>query len=139
MNKVKFNYKKTPIFNLSYRAILSICLFLGPYFLTAQLVYEVSNFGNIKYHEVETPNMADIIVYKAPNSIYPGIDKNEGIWFFCQNQSMAKLTVQAMPFSIEADLNVYFTKYPIIAKWINEEKKKWFTTIRPFRDYARYG
>lgn len=107
-----------------------ILLFLFFCFITvncvAQIVYKDDVFPDVKIYEVSSEIFADVVVYKAPNSIYQGINKNEGIWFFSDNPSASNIKVGYVSSSIFADIKVYFTNSPIFSQWRNKEKRIWF-------------
>ena len=102
-----------------------LMIFFG---VDAQSVYVDNNFPDVKIYEVSSSIFADVVVYKAPNSIYSGVNKNTGIWYFTSNPTAANVSIGYVSSSIFADLNVYFTDSAIFAKWNNSEKRKWFAS-----------
>ena len=94
----------------------------------AQIVFEDNNFPDVKIYEVTGDIFADVVVYKAPNSIFTGINNNTGVWYFTDNPSVANIKVGYVSSGIFADIKVYYTTSNIFAHWNNEEKRKWFAS-----------
>ena len=94
----------------------------------SQIVYKENTFPDVKIYEVTADIFADVVVYKAPNSIYTGINKNTGVWYFTDNPATANIKVGYVSDGIFADLKVYYTTSHIFAHWNNEEKRKWFAS-----------
>ena len=93
-----------------------------------QIVYEDNTFPDIKIYEVSADIFADVVVYKAPNSIFSGIKNNTGIWFFTDNPSADNIKVGYVTASIFTDLKVYSTTSNIFSQWRNDEKRRWFAS-----------
>lgn len=91
----------------------------------SQKVYEVESpiEANVKYCVVGSPIMADVVVYRANSPVYSGVDKNEGVWYFCQSPTQAQVKICKVP-EVQSQLKVCFTDSPIMAGWKNTEKKK---------------
>lgn len=117
-----FNFKKiSACFTIFY----IISLFF-PVNSNAQIVFEDNTFPDVKIYEVTADIFADVVVYKAPNSIFTGINKNSGVWYFTDNPSAANIKVGYVSSGIFADIKVFYTTSNIFAHWNNEEKRKWF-------------
>ena len=62
-----------------YNSLKVIFLIAGIFLVgegRAQIVYEDTTFPDVKIYEVTTDIFADLVVYRAPNSIYTGINDN---------------------------------------------------------------
>lgn len=103
--------------------ILCMLFFCG--LANSQTVYatEVQAIADVKVYVVEAQSLADLVVYKANSSIYPGINQNEGIWYFTNNQIEADKIITYVQSPALADLKIYFTTVPMIAGWQNPQKK----------------
>ena len=114
-------------FSEYFNRIFIVCL-LSPNNLEslAQIVYENNSFPDVKIFEVSSDIFADVVVYKAPNSIFTGINNNTGVWYFTDNPSAANVKVGYVSAGIFADINVFYTTSNIFKHWNNEEKRKWF-------------
>lgn len=94
----------------------------------AQTIYvtDIPTIANIRVFETINSVQADIIVYKAPSPIYPGINQNDGIWYFTDVQTLANKIIYYTDSSVTADLIVYYTNVPTLAGWQNIEKRNMF-------------
>lgn len=101
-----------------------ICILFSCIVTYAQKVYETSSSieADVTICEVQSPIQADVIVYKADNPVYPGIEKNKGIWWFAPNTIMANINICKVP-EVSAQLKVYYTNSPVEARWVNPQKK----------------
>ena len=117
-----FNFKKICA---CFTIFFIISLFF-PVNSNAQIVFEDNTFPDVKIYEVTAEIFADVVVYKAPNSIFTGINTNSGVWYFTDNPSAANIKVGYVSSGIFADINVFYTTYNIFSHWNNEEKRKWF-------------
>lgn len=106
--------------NLILIMLLSVFTLTGK----SQKVYETQSpiEADVQYCITSLPLVADVMVYRASSPIFPGIDKNEGIWYFCQSPVEAQIKICKVP-EVQAQLKVCFTDSPIMAGWQNEEKK----------------
>lgn len=106
--------------------VLIILSFVGNLKGLTQNIYvtNVQPIANIKVFETSVSVQADIIVFKAPSPIYPGIDQNEGIWYFTEVQTLANKIICYTQTPVTADLIVYYTDIPTLAGWQNINKKE---------------
>ena len=77
-----------------------------------------------KIYEVDSEVFADEVVFKATNQSISEIKGNIGVWFFCNNPSMAQVKIGKVSRDIFADIKVFYTNSIIFAHWNNEEKKE---------------
>lgn len=119
-----FNFKKI---SACFTIFFIISLFF-PVNSNAQIVFEDNTFPDVKIYEVTANIFADVVVYKAPNSISNGINNNIGVWYFTDNPSVANIKVGYVSAGIFADIKVFYTTSNIFAHWNNEEKRKWFAS-----------
>lgn len=96
------------------------CLGVG-----AQKIYvtDVPTVANLKVYVVNSPVNADLTVYKANSPIYPGVDENEGIWYFVNMRTTADKTIYFVSNPTIADLKIYFTTIPTAAGWRTPSKR----------------
>lgn len=94
--------------------------------MKAQIVYETQyqTTANVIVYVTDISTIADLIVYKAPFQIYPGVNENEGIWYFTSYQTIANKIIYFTQYQTIADLIICYTDIPTVAGWQNPYKKK---------------
>ena len=104
--------------------ILAVLISVFAFQAKSQKIYEAESpiEANVKYCIVSSPIRADVVVYRANSPVYSGVDKNEGVWYFCQSPIQAQVKICKVP-EVQSQLKVCFTDSPIMAGWKNTEKK----------------
>lgn len=110
------------------RKIISLLVLggLGTLHSFSQQIYvtETPTTAQVKVYVVNTPTIADLVVYKANSPVYPGVNQNEGIWYFVSTPTIANKTIYYVETPTIADLQIYFTEVPTIAGWRNPNKRQ---------------
>lgn len=110
----------------SLAPVLVLSLLFCTNIMKAQTVYETQyeTVADVSVYVTDFTSIADLIVYKAPNQTYPGVNKNEGIWYFTSYQTIADKVVYFTQYQTVADLIIAYTNNPNLAGWKNPSKKK---------------